>query len=146
MMLTVLITISTILKNWLQISKIKTINQNRNVKTLNTVLEAVDSIIIIGATSTSITLSITGVGLNILPISASIASNLSLGNKILHKLIINTYKKHKKRYEKDQQSIEYFDRFYTKSLQGNVTDKSGYESLSNIVTKFVDENKNESFL
>ena len=53
----------------------------KNYKTLNTILESVDSIFIIGATSTSITLSITGVGLIILPISASIACTLSLGNK-----------------------------------------------------------------
>ena len=32
-------------------------------KTLNTILKSVDSIVIIGATSTSITLSITGIGL-----------------------------------------------------------------------------------
>ena len=61
----------------------------KNYKTLNTVLESVDSIVIIGATSTSITLSITGVGLIILPISAGIACGLSLDNKVLHKLIIN---------------------------------------------------------
>ena len=65
----------------------------KNYKTLNTVLESVDSIVIIGATSTSITLSITGVGLIILPISAGIACTLSLGNKVLHKLIINRYNK-----------------------------------------------------
>ena len=35
----------------------------KNYKTLNTILESVDSIVIIGATSTSITLSIAGVGL-----------------------------------------------------------------------------------
>ena len=35
----------------------------RNFETLNTALESVDSIIIIGATSTSIILSITGIGL-----------------------------------------------------------------------------------
>ena len=35
----------------------------KNYKTLNTILESVDSIVIIGATSTSITLSVTGVGL-----------------------------------------------------------------------------------
>ena len=51
-------------------------------KTLNTVLQSVDSIIIIGATSTSITLSITGIRLIILPISAGIACGLSLGNKV----------------------------------------------------------------
>ena len=59
----------------------------KNYKTLNTILESVDSIVIIGATSTSITLSVTGVGLIILPISAGIACTLSLGNKVLHKLI-----------------------------------------------------------
>ena len=48
----------------------------KNYKTLNTVLESVDSIIIIGATSTSITLSITGIGLMVLPISAGIACSL----------------------------------------------------------------------
>ena len=72
----------------------------KNYKTLNTILESVDSLVIIAATSTSITLSITGVGLIILPISASIACALSLGNKILHKLIINKYNKYKKQYER----------------------------------------------
>ena len=67
-----------------------------NYKTLNTILESVDSIVIIGATSTSITLSITGIGLIILPTSAGIACTLSLGNKVLHKLIINKYNKYKK--------------------------------------------------
>ena len=56
----------------------------KNYKTLNTILESVDSIIIIGATSTSITLSITGISLIILPISAGIACTLSFGNKVLH--------------------------------------------------------------
>ena len=61
----------------------------KNYKTLNTVLESVDSIVIIAAKSTSKTLSVTAVGLIILPISAGIACTPSLGNKILHKLIIN---------------------------------------------------------
>ena len=63
----------------------------KNYKNLNTILESVDSIVIIGATSTSITLSVTGVDLINLPISAGIACTLSLGNKALHKLIINKY-------------------------------------------------------
>ena len=117
----------------------------KNYKTLNTVLESVDSIVIIGATSTSITLSITGFGLTILPISAGIACTLSLGNKILHKLIINKYNKYKKQYERDQSTIKSFDKLYRKSLQDNVINKTEYECLCNIFTKYVDENKNESF-
>ena len=118
----------------------------KNYKTLNTVLESVDSIVIIAALSTSITLSVTGVGLNILPISAGVASGKSLGNKILHKLIINKYNKYKKQYERDQNTIKYFDKLYRKSLQDNIIDETEYESLCNIFTKYVDENKNESFL
>ena len=115
----------------------------KNYKTLNTVLESVDSIVIIAATSTSITLSVTGIGLIILPISAGIACTLSLGNKILHKLIINKYKK---QYERDQNTIKSFDKLYRKSLQDNLIDKTEYDSLCNIFTKYIDENKNTSFL
>ena len=118
----------------------------KNYKTLNTILESVDTLIIIGATSTSITLSITGAGLIILPISTGIACTLSLGNKVLHKLIISKYNYYKKQYEKDKNTIKSFDKLYRKSLQDNVIDETEYESLCNILTRYVDENKNESFL
>ena len=118
----------------------------KNYKTLNTILESVDSIVIIGATSTSITLSVTGIGLIILPISAGIACSLSLGNKILHKIIINKYNKYKKLYERDQNTIKSFDNLYRKSLQDNVIDKTEYENLCNIFSKYIDQNKNKSFL
>ena len=124
----------------------KSKKRSKNYKTLNTILESVDSIVIIATTSTSITLSITGFGLIILPISAGIACTLSSGNKVLHKLIINKYNKYKKQQERDQQTIKYFDKSYRKSLQDNIIDKTEYESLCNIFTKYVDENKNESFL
>ena len=118
----------------------------KNYNILNTVLESVDSIVIIGATSTSITLSFIGIGLIVLPISAGIACTLSLGNKVLHKIIINKYNKYKKQYERDQNTIKSFDKLCRKSLQDNVIDKTEYESLCNIFTRYLDENKKESFL
>ena len=117
----------------------------KNYKTLNTVLKSVDIIVIIGAASTSITLSITGVGLNILPISVGIACGLSIGDKVLHKLVKIKNNKYKKQYERDQQTIKSFDKLYRKSLQDNVIDKSENVSLCNIFTKYVDEIRNESF-
>ena len=117
----------------------------KNYKTLNTILESVDSIVIIEATSTSIPLSVTGIGLIILPISAGIACSLSIGNKILHKITLNKYNKYKKQYERDQQTIKYFDKLYRKSLEDNVIDKTEYESLCNLFTKYVDENKTNLF-
>ena len=118
----------------------------KNYKTLNTILESVDTIVIIATTTTSITLSVTGIGLIVLPISAGIACTLSLGNKILHKIIINKYNKYKKLYERDQQTIKSFDKLYRKSLQDNIIDKNEYENLCNIFSRYVDENKNDSFL
>ena len=118
----------------------------KNYKIWNTILESVDSIVIIGATSTSITLSVTGIGLIVLPISAGIARGLSLGNKVLHKLIVNKYNKYKKQYERDQNTIKSFDKLYRKSFQDDIIDKTENECLCNIFTKYVDENKNESFL
>ena len=114
----------------------------KNYKTLNTILESLDSIVIIGATSTSIILSITGFGPINLPISAGIARTLSLSNKVLHKIKVNNYKK---QYEKDQNTVNLFDKLYRKSLQDKVIDEKDYESLCKIFTKYVDENKNKSF-
>ena len=89
---------------------------------------------------------VTGIGLIVLPISAGIACTSSLGNKVLHKLILSKYNKYKKQYERNQQTIKSFDKLYRKSLQDNLVDKSEYDSLCNIFTKYIDENKNESFL
>ena len=82
----------------------------------------------------------------ILPISAGIACTLSLGNKVLHKLIINTYNKYKKLYERDKQTIKSFDKLYRKSLQGYIFDKTENECLCKTFTKYVVEATNESFL
>ena len=82
----------------------------------------------------------------VLPISAGIACTLSIGNKVLHKIIINKYNKYKKQYERYQNTIKSFDKIYRKSLQDNIIDKTEYDCLCNIFTKYVDENKNESFL
>ena len=68
----------------------------KNYKTPNTVLESIDSIVIIGATSISITLSVNGVDLVILPKSVGIACTLSLGNKVLQKISKKKYRKYKK--------------------------------------------------
>ena len=124
----------------------KSKNRFKNRTSLNTLLESVDTIVIFGATSTSITLSVTGIGLIILPISAGIACTLSLGNKILHKIIIKNYNQSKEHYQKDQQTNKIFDKLYKKTLQDNLMDKNEYQSPCNIFIKYLEEPTNESFL
>ena len=115
-------------------------------KTITTILKLFDTFVIIATTSSSITLNLTGIGLIVIPISTASACALSIGNKVLYEVITNKYNKYKKRFEKDQQTIKYFDKLYRKSLQDNVIDKTEYERLCIISTKHVNENKNESFL
>ena len=107
----------------------------KNYKTLNTITEPADTIVFIVATSTSIVLLLFGVGLATLPTSAEIACSLSLGNKVLHKMIINKYNKYKKQYQKDQQTLKFYDEIYRKSLQDNLLHKNEYESLCEFFTK-----------
>ena len=96
--------------------------------------------------SSSITFSFTGIGLIAIPISTATACGLSIGIKVVYDNIINKHKKYKEQYEKDQQTIKSFDKLYKKSLQGNLNDKTEYESLCNVFCKNLEETKNESFL
>ena len=118
----------------------------RKYKTITTILKSFDTFVINATTSSSITLSLTGIGSIVIPISTASACALSIGNKVVYEIIINKYNKNKKQYEKDQQTIKSFDKLYRKSLQDNIIDKTEYESRCNIFTNYVDENKNESFL
>ena len=60
-------------------------------------------------------------------------------------MIMRKYNKYKKQYEKYQQTIKSFDKLYRKSLRDNMIDKSEYEKLCNIFTKYADETKMNLF-
>ena len=92
----------------------------KKYETENTILESVDTIVFIGIKSTSKTLSITGIGLIVLPISPRNARALSIANKVLQKIILKKYNKNRKQYEKDHQTNKTYDKLYPKSLQDNV--------------------------
>ena len=59
-------------------------------------LESVDSVVVTGTPTSYVTLSIIGVGMTVLLNSAGLACALSLGNKVLQKIIINNNNKYKK--------------------------------------------------
>ena len=70
-------------------------------KTTTRNLKSFDTFGIIATTSSSITLSLTGIGLLAIPISTELACRLSIGNKVVNEIIRNKYNKYKKQYEKD---------------------------------------------
>ena len=97
------------------------------LKTLTSILEPVDTVVNIGATTTSATLPVTGVDLIVAPNSARSASALSLANKILHEILMNKYNRYRKQLEKDQQTIKSFVKFYRKSYQDNLCNKKEFK-------------------
>ena len=114
-------------------------------KTMTTILKSFDTIVFVSTTSSSISLSLTGFGLIVIPILSSVACDLSITNKVLYETVMQKFNNFKKLYEKDQQTIKSFDKLYRKSLQDNMIDKNEYENLCNIFTKYVDGTKNDSF-
>ena len=64
----------------------------------------------------------------------------------MYQIVMQKYNKYKKLNEKDQQTMESFDKLYRKSLQGNAIDKNEYESLCIIATSYLNESKIERFL
>ena len=57
---------------------------------------------------------------------------------MLQKLFINKYINYTERYQKDQETIKFFEKLYSKSLQDIVIDKNENESLRNNFTKYVE--------
>ena len=81
-----------------------------------------------------------------MPISAGIACVLSLGNKVIQKIVLNKHIKYKKQNEKNQKTTKLFDKLYRKSVQDNFFDKSEYEIPFEFFTEFLDGTENESLL
>ena len=71
----------------------KSKKKSKKYKTLTTVLKSFDTFVIIATTSSSFTLSLTGIGLIAIPISTATACGLSLCNKVIYEIIINKYNK-----------------------------------------------------
>ena len=104
----------------------------KKYETKTTILKSFETIVVIGTTSSSIRLRLTGIGLIAIPISSSIAFGLTITIKVTYKIVMQKYDKYKKQYDKDNQTILSFDKLYRKNLMDNVIYKSEYESLCNI--------------
>ena len=86
-------------------------------------------------------MSLTGFALIVIPISSSTACGLTISNKIIYEIVMKKHNEYKKQYEKDEQTIKYFDKLYTKTLQAELSDKNENGSLCIIFTKYSDEKK-----
>ena len=111
-----------------------------------TILKSFDTIVIIGSSSSSSVLSLSGIGLMAKPISTGKLCGKMISNKVIYEKVTQKYNEYDRQYQKDQQTYNFFDKLYRKTLQDNLIDKNEYESSCNVLTKYLDETRNESFL
>ena len=118
----------------------------KKFKTKTTKIKSFDTFVIIETTSSSITLSLTGIGLIVISISTATTCGLSIGNNVIFEIITYKYNEYKSQYERDEQTIKCFDKLYRKSLQDNVIEEIEYESLCDIFTKYLKKQKFNLFI
>ena len=78
----------------------KSKNKIKKYKTLSTILKSIDIIVIIATKSSSITSSLSGFGLIVIPMSSSIACGLTISKKSIYKMVKQNYIKYKKHMKK----------------------------------------------
>ena len=97
-------------------------------KIINGLIQSIDGVLLLGVSSTAITLSVTGVGLIVVPIASGIGAGVSIISKIL-----NEYLKRKehniKKYTLAGRTLHDFCKLHSKCLEDNKIDLNEYNKL-----------------
>ena len=91
-------------------------------KLINNIINSTDSLIVIGTTSASITLSITGVGIIVVPITAGVGCVTGILVKICSSYLKKKEQKYKLKYAIIQKTLDDFRQLYVTSLKDNHID------------------------
>ena len=102
-------------------------------KLINNLNNSLDGIIVIGTTSASVTLSITGVGIIVVPITAGVGCATGILVKICSCYLKKKEQNYKLKYTFIQKTLDDFRQLFTTSLKDNHIDENEYQRF---VTQF----------
>ena len=102
-------------------------------KLINNLIYSLDGIIVIGTTSASISLSITGVGIIVVPIAAGVGCTTGILVKICSSYLKKKEQNYKLKYTIIQKTLDDFRQLYVTSLKDNHIDEKEYHRF---VTQF----------
>ena len=102
-------------------------------KLINNLINSLDGIMVIGTTSASVTLSITGVGFIVVPITAAVGSATGILVKICSSYLKKKEQNYKLKYAIIQKTLDDFRQLYITSLKDNHIDEKEYQRF---VTQF----------
>ena len=95
-------------------------------KLINNIINSTDCLIIIGTTSASITLSNTGVGIIVVPITAGVGCATGILVKIFSSYLKKKEQSYKRKYTIIQKTLDDFRKLFTTSLKDNHIDEKEY--------------------
>ena len=102
-------------------------------KLINNLINSLDGIIVIGTTSASVTLSITGVAIIVVPITAGVGCATGILVKICSSYLKKKEQNYKLNYAIIQKTLDDFGQLYITSLKDNHIDEKEYQRF---VTQF----------
>ena len=113
----------------------------KHYKHLSLLVNILESVVVIGTTSTSIVVGLAGLAPFIIPIAAGGGISATMLNRIINETIKVREKKYLKMYTLTNKYLQEFMVFHKKALEDNEIDQNEYSKLCNIFNTYVDKKK-----
>ena len=105
-------------------------------KLINNIINSTDGLLIIGTTSALVTLSITGVGIVVVPITAGVDCATDILVKIGSSYLKKNEQNYKLKYIIIQKTLDDFRQLFTTSLKDNHIDEKEYDRFVNMYENY----------
>ena len=103
--------------------------KSKTYKIINGLIQSIDGVLLLGVSSTAITLSVTGVGLVVVPIASGIGAGVSIISKILNEYLKRKEQHNIKKYTLAGRTLNDFSKLHSKCLEDNKIDLNEYNKL-----------------
>ena len=103
--------------------------KSKQYKLINCLIQSVDGVSILVVSSTCVTLSITGVGLVVVPVASGIGAGLCIISKLLGEYLKRKEQHNLKKYTLAGRTLHDFCKLHSKCLEDNKIDLNEYNKL-----------------
>ena len=103
--------------------------KSKQYKLVNCLFQSIDGVSVLGVSSTCVTLSVTGVGLVVVPIASGIGAGLCIISKLLGEYLKRKEQHNIKKYTLAGRTLHDYQKLHSKCLEDNKIDLSEYNKL-----------------
>ena len=103
--------------------------KSKQYKLINCLIQSIDGVSVLGVSSTCVTLSVTGVGLVVVPIASGIGAGLCIFSKIAGEYLKRKEQHNIKKYTLAGRTLHDFCKLHSKCLEDNKIDLNEYNKL-----------------